>query len=158
VIGAHAGVRPTRRQALLAALAGAIGLTLPAALRTAPAGATTVPDCQKGCQYVVGKRYADRMRTCRTEGEFDSVIALFNPLLGLVNLPLHWNCEDNALLKSKAEAFDCYQPGCPGFDPFTSGGPCEGCQGYCCVCPATDVGYICCVFPCNDANHSCCPS
>jgi hypothetical protein len=152
-------LRGTRRQALGAAFAGMVGLTLPAALRTAPAAADQPRDCFKGCAYTSGKRYQTALNACRTGTKVNTAIFFFiSPFAGLAGEALNTVCFDVAALRTKADAFDCLQPNCPGFDPRAPGGPCDGCQDFCCTCHASDTGYICCVFSCDDKNHNCCPT
>jgi hypothetical protein len=149
----------TRRQALRAAFAGVVGLTLPAVLRTVPAAAAGPADCRKGCAYMSGVHYQSALSSCRVGDITAGVLLLFvNPFVGLASAQANSLCFDVATLKAKADGFDCFQPNCPGFDPRASGGPCDGCTDYCCTCQASGTGYICCVFPCDDANHNCCPS
>jgi hypothetical protein len=148
----------TRRQALRAAFAGVVGLTLPVALRTAPAAAAGPADCRKGCGVAVGTHYHQALDACRIGDVSAGVLLLLNPFVGLASVNLNTLCFDLATLRAKAASFDCFQPNCPGFDPRAAGGPCDGCNDFCCTCQASDTGYICCVFPCDDANHNCCPS
>jgi hypothetical protein len=156
--------RPTRRQALRAALAAA-ALTLPFAAAKVPKARAAGPtDCRKGCLWTAGRDVQTREAACVNRFVVDyvgSFLSLpFNPLglqNGVRNLIQLESCRDRNVLTSKAAYYDCLQPDCPGFDPKKEGGPCDGCRDNCCPCQASEVGYICCIFLCDDPDHSCCP-
>jgi hypothetical protein len=56
--------------------------------------------------------------------------------------------------------YECFQPGCSGFDPKAEGGPCASCEPpyYCNPCAALDEGYVCCVYGPSDCHGDCCPT
>lgn len=67
------------------------------------------------------------------------------------------SCHDQAIFTAKAHAWDCLQPGCPGFDPKSKGpapGPCATCHDSCCPDPAVANGYSCCLM-CHSSGGCC---
>jgi hypothetical protein len=159
-------VRSTRREALRTVAAGAAAVALPA-LRPSTAQAEGPTDCRKGCLWTNRQRYRPRVEKCltiRRAAAAKIAGAGAYPALAVVLIPAAWidalaysTCLDRAVLESKAGAYDCLQPNCPGFDPKAPGGPCDTCRDNCCTCQASDTGYICCVFSCGDPVHNCCP-
>lgn len=148
----------TRRQALKAALAGA-SLTLPLGfVRTARAAGPN--DCRTGCLYTSGRTFEQAKNRCRLNG-WAGAATFINPLFyvtALGSLVAEVACLDVALLADKARAWDCYEPGCSGFDPKGKNGPCEHIPAgsKCCVCPNVATGYVPCYSPCDDPNQKCC--
>ena len=172
----------TRRDVLGTALAG-VALTLPfarsarawGAARPArstgcPVGKTNDPNaCQKGCYYMSHTTYDNAARAC---GRFSNSIfygGLASMLVGVLN-PVYFAvntgtavlsesaCRNRAILEQKARAFDCLQPGCPGFDPCGPDGPCESCvaaKGLCCPDSRVIYGYSCCTICCSPKGDGC---
>lgn len=147
----------TRRQGLRALLAGA-ALTVPLARGAAPARAAGPNDCRKGCSFTAEQAFTERYNTCVNTFVLADLAFLVNPFLGADKTIQALQCRDSAIVRHKAQLFDCRQPNCPGFDPKAPGGPCDGCRDNCCTCQASPTGYICCVFACSDTEHNCCPS
>ncbi len=165
-------VAHTRRQTLKAALAGA-AMTLPFA-RPGPAPASNPNgagphDCAKGCQFTSHVHYRSRVATCRQQGISQGALAegaalWLNPFYGVAlqggNLISYVRCNEQALLRQKAEGWDCLQPDCPGFDPYAPDGPCWACNeagGKCCPSPQSATGYGCCASSicCDPATGGC---
>jgi hypothetical protein len=164
-------VLQTRRQVLRAALAGA-ALTIPFA-RTRPAGASgrslkaPSPDCERGCRFSNQLRYGDALAGCwkgleRGVLTTSAVTLYLNPLYGMavggVAFGTAAYCTNQAILRQKAGAWDCEQPGCPGFDPHDKQyGPCASCdqvKGMCCVTQTVLSGYTCCIC-CDPKGNGC---
>ncbi|HZQ66607.1 MAG TPA: hypothetical protein VFA66_15430 [Gaiellaceae bacterium] len=165
----------TRRQVLTGAL-GAIALALPL-VRTAAARATHLGcsaetsnnphACQTGCFYATHKKFLATSDGCDAEYDISYGVALpimllINPDLGALSawlqLAQYTNCLDLAMTRQKAEAFDCMQPGCPGFDPCGKYGPCAVCLEGAKCCPAPDdnqLGYVCCACCNPDTGEGC---
>jgi hypothetical protein len=159
-------VRVTRRQSLKAAVGGALALPL---LRNAsPARADSSDACYKGCVWTTHQEYNAEGGRClvRANGKFDAQLVLLPFTLGFGFFPhspgdpfaYFVRCVDNAALTMKQHQDQCRQPGCPGFRPRGTYGPCAGVVDNCCPCNAVDSGYIPCVYPCDDPDHSCCPA
>jgi hypothetical protein len=158
-------VRLTRRQSLKAAAGGAVAL--PFLKHAAPARAASGDACYQGCIWTTHNEYDADGGRCGAiaNGKFDAQIVLFPFTLGFSLFPSRGNpvtfflkCVDNAALKMKLHQDQCRAPGCPGFNPRGTYGPCAGVASYCCPCGAVESGYIPCVYPCDDPNHNCCPS
>lgn len=160
-------LRLTRREALRGALAGTVAVALPLAARTPTARAASPRDCRKGCWWFAEKEYGSRERVCDALAASSTRTALAAgvfPILGVSliasasrQLVNYSSCLDRNVLQNKADAYDCLQDNCPGFDPRKAGGPCDGCPVQCCTCQASQNGYICCIFECGDPTHNCCP-
>jgi hypothetical protein len=164
--------RQTRGQ-LLRRASVAAALTLPFA-RTAAAGVRrtsgcrvqqfTPTACQKGCFYSASREYTSRRDACASGGQTSVGVAgladfLLFPFAAAHSVSSYLNsytaaslaraaCIDRALMQSKAKAYDCLQPNCPGFDPCEEGvGPCATCTGICCADANVVSGYSCCTLP-----------
>ena len=161
----------TRRHLLRAALAGA-ALTIPFA-RTRPAGAAghgmraLSQDCTTGCRFSNQLRFGDALAGCwkgleRNLLTSSAVTLYLNPLYGMAVSGVAFGsaayCTNQAILRQKAGAWDCEQPGCPGFDPHDKQyGPCASCdqmKGMCCPESAIPSGYQCCIC-CDPKGNGC---
>jgi hypothetical protein len=157
--------RHTRRQALKAALAGT-ALSLPL-LRVDAADADTVHACQKGCLYTNHLNTDHTLNvTCFATGLATSNGYLFGgAVFGMASFAIPGGlykeieayvvCAQQALLQQKANAFDCSQPNCPGFNPKGTNGGCAGCMptDACCSDQSVDQGFQCC--ECCGPNGGC---
>ena len=144
--------RHTRRQALMAAAAGALALPL---LRPVAARADDPQACMKGCMWTSHRVYDIETSPCfiRANGKLDAAVTLFPFTFGLTFTSIFTapaktfiNCVDTAVLHMKQHQAQCQQPGCPGFNPQGKGGPCDTCSGSCCPYQAVDEGYYCCTI------------
>ena len=165
-------VRVTRRTALKVGLAAAAAISLPS-LRPSGARAdiTTYP-CFDGCRAFEHQEFGRARYRCVEARNFSSgyddgytlpaVLEPFNIISALTQAlledRLYQRCLDTAITNAKVAAFDCYAPGCSGFDPRQPNGPCDTCGENCCVCPGIPNGYICCFYACGDPDHNCCGS
>ena len=152
----------TRRDGLRGALAALLALTLP--LPRVPLAYAENPNsngdphaCQKGCTFSSHLEYSAKTSSC--ESRYDAQVSLNVLTMGAgyigfaagvgANFIALSICNDRALLRHKAEQFDCLKPNCPGYDP-TKGewGPCTNCSttpGYqCCPDSTSATGYTCC--------------
>jgi hypothetical protein len=156
--------RHTRRQAFKAALAGT-ALSLPL-LRVDTADADTVHACQKGCLYTNQLNTFHTMyTTCALSGV--GIDLAYSAILtfgfGLFAIPAGYQkglevgetCQHQALLQQKANAFDCSQPNCPGFNPKGTNGGCANCMptDACCSDQSVNQGFQCC--ECCGPNGGC---
>ena len=157
----------TRRQGLKAAAmgtAGVIGASLPFAHSPATAAAASDSDCRKGCVYFSNQEWAHRQQEyAGTELALNVTFSLLGPGAAgwtLVFGELHTQAIDRELTTHRRQVYECFQPGCSGFDPKVPGGPCDGCEApfYCNPCAVLDSGYICCVYAPKDCHGDCCPS
>jgi hypothetical protein len=168
----------SRREALKMALAGAAALTLPLA-RSRLQPADNASACEQGCRYYWGlTAYQAALSSCDNYGatvaaanfsmrflltaQVTALGAFFTYVPNEVTAVLQGHsaqsaCYDQAVFNAKAHAWDCLQPGCPGFNPKAPDGPCAPCHANCCTCSQVAEGYICCIYSCDDPDHSCCP-
>ncbi len=161
----------TRRQGIKAAALGtaaAVGAGLPFA-RSLPTASADANDCRKGCVYVANQQYAERSRTLATGyGLFNtSSSAILTGPLGpaafiyqLFVSKQQVRITDEGVASHRSSVSGCFKPGCSGFDPFASGGPCENCVGefHCNPCAVEEIGYVCCVYAPKDCHGDCCPT
>jgi hypothetical protein len=163
-------VRVTRRTVLKAGLTAAAAITVPS-LRPSGARAdiNTYP-CFEGCRTFEHQEFGRARSRCDVATNFDfgagyQLGVFFNALAATsffvpaaLENRLYHRCLDTAITNAKVAAFDCYAPGCSGFDPKQPNGPCDTCSQNCCVCPGIPNGYICCFYACGDPDHNCCGS
>jgi hypothetical protein len=139
-------VRRTRRQMLRAALAGA-ALTVPLVGRAAPARAAGPSDCRKGCLWTAERRFISRWNVCVTTLGSGVFAFFYNPVVAVGRSLAAERCTDRVIVQNKADAWDCSQPNCTGFDPSGPDGPCYDCTqsgGICCPDSNQQSGYACC--------------
>jgi hypothetical protein len=149
-------VRQSRGRLLKTVLAGA-ALTLPLAPQARSDTARTETNCLQPCEWTRAQRFNRRMDGCfnnyaASAGAGSLFFAL--PAIKVAALSV-LACTELTILRNKAAAWDCHQPGCSGFDPKDSGGPCEGNNGPCCPCSGCDSGFMPCTFCCNKAGTGC---
>jgi hypothetical protein len=161
----------TRRTALKAGLAAAAAIALPLT-RVPRAAAFATDPCARGCVRFAQQRqgaanaYCENARSAIGDNSLGLwvaswIVPVFAPIaLGeaVGANRAYGTCIDKAMTAAKVAAYDCYQPGCSGFDPKQPGGPCDTCEQNCCVCPGIPNGFICCFYDCGDPNHNCCGS
>ncbi len=148
----------TRRHGIKAALAGATALTLPL-VRAVPARAADASGCQTGCLWTNGKNFTDAINACQVASSFiggyvgyagPGILFAYAAQRKPISEKLTMKCLDVAAIKSRSDAWNCSQPGCPGFNPSQHNGPCDGCAGAggtCCPDPSNnDTGYSCCTI------------
>jgi len=148
-------VASTRRQAFKLTLAGAALAAVPFLRPGRAQAAEDAHACQKGCLYTSHREYrADYLR-CTSGPLYQSLAETmlmgtgmigFTKVLVITDRALY--CIEHALLVQKRRAGDCFDPGCPGFDPESEWGPCRncatitGCQ--CCPDASAPTGYTYC--------------
>jgi hypothetical protein len=150
--------RTTRRQALALAAAGAWSLPLLRSYGAAAATGRTTDLCQRGCANTAIRITGARLDRClsQTGGRLAALTAVLlysGNIFGYAasagaNFIGASICANQAQLNGKAMQWDCLQPGCPGFDPFSEYGPCRNCKTIpnclCCPDPSALDGYTYC--------------
>jgi hypothetical protein len=155
----------TRRGGFKAVGVGVAAALLPFVRSVPEAEAADPADCRAGCVYTAGKDYASRVNQIAVGYAVSSAATDTRALgLGLSEISgllfdhLTRNALDRARSTYQTSNRNCYQPFCPGFDPFKEGGPCSGCDPplFCNPCSSVQSGYICCVYPPRDCHGDCC--
>lgn len=167
------GAPRTRRSVILKGLVAGAVLTLPSLFNPTKSHASNPNSrgdahaCQKGCTTTAILNTDDRLGTCASNAS--------QSYLGTVPLQLYFGtgaitaaaafayatkmlCEDRAILREKADLWDCRQPDCPGFDPESTNGPCRICTASgtkCCPDPGSPSGYQCCAICCSPSGKGC---
>jgi hypothetical protein len=155
----------TRRQGLKAAAVGIAGASLPFARSVPKAQAADPADCRAGCVYTAGKDYERTVVQSSAKYGLTETLSIsgfyglgLSQVYGLLNRYQERTTADRARARYQADFKSCYQPFCPGFDPYEEGGPCSGCDPplFCNPCSSVQPGYICCVYPPRDCHGDCC--
>jgi hypothetical protein len=161
----------TRRQGMKAAVIGAaaaVGAGLPFA-RSVPTASADANDCRKGCVYSANQSYANRARevtfgfasfTVSAEAVLAGPLGPAVALYGLFASRSQTRILDEGIAAHRKDVVSCFQPGCSGYDPYSEGGPCAGCEQpmFCNPCAVLEQGYICCVYAPKDCHGDCCPT
>ena len=168
----------TRREALKAMVAALAVLSLPSRPGLVDLGAANSL-CQRGCLYYYNwTAYQAELDACVSSAEATglarlvgeaalgatiSTLAVFfteapNAVRAyMAGARVASGCHDRAVFNAKSHAWDCMQPGCPGFDPKVKGpapGPCATCHDVCCPDPAVANGFSCCSM-CHSSGGCC---